>query len=214
MTARTSIYLMSDPPVSGIDIEVVWNQIRSCHDTVSRFGNAITASRSSCTFCVAVLREIRIECRACRLGIRIKCTAVSRYSTTWFAKRSSDPWAALIYIRSHGWPSSFLNWVDGWSKRSRTPPSPSTLARSRGVRLRSSIHEYAWREVGAREKIYGPDSLTFRGPRLRSRERARAERGLTIAEDNRNWHASRDPATHLENQRLRGTLVPIILCSL
>jgi len=89
------------------------------------------------------------RCRACRLGIRIKCTAVPRYSTTWFAKRSSDPWAALIYIRSHGWPSSFLNWVDGWSKRSRTPPSPVLLrwlarAAFDYIRVFMNMHDERW----------------------------------------------------------------------
>lgn len=139
-----------------------------------------------------ILRRDKNRCRACRLGVRIKCTGPSFGTPPW---RDSVEQRSLSrsYLYTLSWSALVILESSRRLIEALEDPAVSFCAGSRGVRLHSSIHEYAWREVGAREKIYGPDSLTFRGPRLRSRERARAERGLTIAENNRNWRASAGP---------------------
>lgn len=137
------------------DIKVAWNQIRSRQDTVSRFREH--HRRAYVFFVWYPLREIRI-------GVVRVVSWGSHKVPSFGIPRRGEPAVlepllsvyALVVGPRHSWIESTAD---------RSAREPRRLFLRRGVRLHSSIHEYAWWEVGAREKIYGPDSLTFRGPR-------------------------------------------------
>lgn len=146
--------------MSGIGIELVRNQIRSRHDYIAnRFGNTITAAmrRCSCSYRALFVWRARYpsrdknRCRACRLGIRIKCTAVGvpRYFTTWLRPtRRGEEELQRSLSRSYLYTLSWLALVILESSRrliEALEDSGRLLLRagSRGVRLHSSIHEYA-----------------------------------------------------------------------
>lgn len=185
--------------------ETKFDRVTIPQDTV--FG--IAASRARTYFlrgARGILRERdKNRCRACCLGVRIKCTRPSLGVPRRGEQRSLSrsylytlSWLALVILESS------RRLIEALEDPAVSFCASPTRAAFDYIRAFMNMHDERWAPA---KKFTGPTVWRFEDRGLCSRERARAERrSLTIAENNRNWHASRDPATLLEDQRSRGTL--------
>lgn len=204
---RSSIYLSQrgDPPdrcaseIFQANIENRMNSIALRYRN-GRFGERHRAARAFFTSAQEYPSRDKNRRRACRLGgeDRIKCkTAVSVFRDEVRREEKRAVLEESLFLSLSVYALSWLALVTLESSRRliEALEDPAVSFYTRGsafdyIRVFMNMHDgkrERWREVGARAKIYGRDSLTFRGPAtcVRASEHA-PERSLTIAVYNRN----------------------------